>query len=122
MNRPGTYYHFGMHAGEDATRVFVVTGLYSAYDKSAGTGTAVDLTGCSFAAEGKNAAGVTQWAVVPTAAAPTSGEVTVVIPLATTTSKKGLEGEWALRVTWADGSKTYPVWGRWSISSVVLVS
>lgn len=118
ISRPGAYYYLGGHAGEDVVRVFT---LYSSYDESSGTGTVVNLTGCAFKAEGKNSAGTSQWEITPTAATPSNGEITMTIPLATTTSKAGLSGEWALRVTWTDGSKTFPVWGRWGFSGIVLV-
>jgi len=118
MTRPGGYYYWGMSAGDDETRIFT---LYSTYDKTTDTGTPVNLTGCSLKAEGRDSAGTSQWEVTPTAATPSNGEVTITVPSATTTSKKGLSGDWALRVTWTDGKKTSPAWGRWSISSIVLV-
>lgn len=117
--RPGAYYRLAMHAGEDAVRVFI---LYSSYDKATKTGTPVDLSGCAFAAQGKDADGVSVWLVTPTFVTDgTDGKIELVVPAATTTTKKGESGEYAIRVTYPSGRKIYEVWGDYSISSTVLV-
>lgn len=109
---PNGYFPIAMHAGVDLSVLFRLTNE---------SGTAIDLTGCSFRAEGRDDDGTSQWEVTPTAASPTNGEITMVVPSATTAAKKGLSGEWGLRVTWTSGLKTLPVWGRWAITSIVLV-
>jgi len=118
-SRPGAYYYYGMHAGADEIRTFT---LYSSYDRASKTGTVVDLTGATFKAEGKDSDGVTVFEVTPTFVTDGSdGKVTMTIPNATTTTKKGESGEWALRITWADTTITFPIWGRFAISDTVLV-